>query len=330
MKKPIICCPGSINPDLKIKTNVDKGIKTFIGEYSEDLGGKGCDTCAAIKNVCGEEREVYLVGCIGSDKWAPFVLKKLREKNIETSFVFSKKEKTGIVLEYIYGNGEVGVGLDPGANRELTKEDISKAARVIQRSALVIGQIENSVEALAYSFTLATKANVPTLLDPSVVPRDKEGKRILFREVLPRTTILMPDRYEFKELTDLEPGEKKELVKGAKKLLQFCKILCITLGSKGVYVSDRKQYQVVPPFPTTPIDGGGVGDVFRGVFGYKLTEYCETQRCSIDTIPFEKVVDAARYASAAAALAISRAGTFEAIPTKGEIEEFLKKQEGNQ
>lgn len=326
MRKSIICCPGSINPDLKIKTNVGKEIKTFIGDYSEDLGGKGCDTCAAIKKVCGEEREVYLVGCIGNDKWAPFVLKKLREKKIETAFVFQKKGKTGIVLEYIYGNGEVGVGLDPGVNKELTIEDIFKASRIIQRSALVIGQIENSIEALAYSFTLAAEANVPTLLDPSVVPRDEEGKKILFREVLPRTTILMPDRYEFKELTGIEPRERRDLVQGAKRLLPHCKILCITLGLKGVFVSDRKQYHIVPPFPTIPVDGGGVGDVFRGVFGYKLIEYCETQGCSIETIPFKVLLDAARYASAAAALAISRPGTFEAIPTKREIEEFLQKQ----
>ena len=329
MRKPIVCCPGSINPDLKIKTNVDKGMKTFIGEYSEDLGGKGCDTCAAIKNICGEEREVYLVGCVGIDKWAPFVLQKLRSKNIDTSYVFQKKGKTGIVLEYIYKNGEVNVGLDPGANRELTIEDITLASKIIQRSALVVGQIENSIEALAYSFKLAAEAKVPTLLDPSVVPSNKEERRTLFREVLPRTTILMPDRYEFQELTGIEPREKKDLVEGAKKLLQHCKILCITLGSKGVFVSDRKQYQVVPPFPTISVDGGGVGDVFRGVFGYKVTEYGEAKGCTIEAIPFEILVDAARYASAAAAIAISRPGTFEAIPTKNEIERFLQKRERN-
>ena len=96
-----------------------------------------------------------------------------------------------------------------------------------------------------------------------------------------------------------------------------------------MFVSDRKQYQVVPPFPTISVDGGGVGDVFRGVFGYKVTEYGEAKGCTIEAIPFEILVDAARYASAAAAIAISRPGTFEAIPTKNEIERFLQKRERN-
>ncbi len=326
MKKPIICCPGSINPDLKLKTDTPKGAKTFRGIYSEDVGGKGSDTCGAIKNVCGKERKVYLVGCVGDDGWGDIAVSRLKEKKIEMKYVARTKGKTGIVLEYIYRNGEVSVGLDPGANRALTIEDVAKAKKVIARSALVIGQIENTVESLAYSFMLAHDTGVPTLLDPSVMPRNEHDRSMLFKHVLPYTTILMPDRDEFTALTGIKPEDKKSLAKGAKKLLEHCncKILCVTLGSQGAFVSDRKQYRIIPPFTVEAVDGGGAGDVFRGVFGYKIIEYCENNNCTIDTTPFDALAGAARYANAAAAVAISRPGTFSAIPTKEEIERVWK------
>ena len=189
MLKPIICCPGSINPDLKLKTNVNKGVKTFFGNYFYDLGGKGCDTCCAIKNISEKSRKVYLVGCIGNDEWGKYALKKLKKKKIEIDFIFKKKEKTGIVLEYIFENGEVEVGIDSGANKLLTKEDVLKAKKIIESSALIIGQIENNLESLAISFKIAKQNNVPTYLDPSIVPKDEKNKKFLFTEIMPLTDI---------------------------------------------------------------------------------------------------------------------------------------------
>ena len=324
--KPFVCCPGSINPDLKLKTEQEKGPKTFFGSYYEDLGGKGCDTCCAIKNLA-VERDVILVGCVGDDRWSEYVLQRLEKIGIDTEFVFRKQGMTGIVLEYIYGNGEIEVGIEPGANKQLTVEDVRKAKQAIQSAALVIGQIENTVETLAESFRLAKEAGVPTLLDPSVVPSAEEERKILCEDVLPNTDILMPDRYELASLTGIEPNSKKKLVNAAKLLLNHAKILCITLGKEGVYVSNRQGYRILPAFPVEAVDGGGVGDTFRGVFGYKLTEYCEQLDCIVESIPFRYLVKAARYASAAAAIAISRAGTCSTIPTKEEIENFLKNYE---
>ena len=325
MKRPIVCCPGSINPDLKLKTEVNKGIKTFSGRYLEDLGGKGCDTCCAIKNVAGDERKVYLVGCVGKDRWAGYVMRKLKKKKIETDFVFRKNGMTGLVLEYIFGNGEVDVGFAPGVNQLLDAKDIAQAEGVIRSAALVIGEIENTIDATATSFQIAKRHRVPTLLDPSIVPRDPAERKILFEEVLPLTDILMPDRYELAELTGIHPTNRENLVRAAKKLLKYSKILCITLGSKGVYVSDKRQYAILPTFKVDAVDAGGVGDTFRGLFGYRLVKYCEQSNIHIEELPFDALMQAAQYASAGAAIAISRYGTLEAIPTKAEIEGFLKK-----
>ncbi len=321
--KPIVCCPGSINPDLKLTTPDMKGPKTFFGEYSEDLGGKGCDTCCAIKRFV-PAREVLLVGCVGKDRWNSYVMQRLEEMDVDARFVFEKPGITGIVLEYIYGNGEIMVGIEPGANRLLTIEDVQKAKKVIQGAALVIGQIENTIETLAESFRLAKEKDVPTLLDPSVVPNDDQGRWMLFNEVLPNTDILMPDRFEVEALTGIKPDSKKNLVKGAKQLLEHVKIVVVTLGKEGVFVSDRKGYRILPVYEVEAVDGGGVGDTFRGIFGYKVIEYCEQHRCTIDTVPFKALLTAARFASAAAAIAISRPGTCSVIPTREEIDDFMR------
>ena len=59
------------------------------------------------------------------------------------------------------------------------------------------------------------------------------------------------------------------------------------------------------------VDATGAGDVFRGAFIYAL-------------LRGDSPVDTLRFANAAAALSCMREGALDSVPTRREVEEFLK------
>jgi ribokinase len=61
-----------------------------------------------------------------------------------------------------------------------------------------------------------------------------------------------------------------------------------------------------------PLDTTGAGDCFAGWFAAEITDGCTIE-------------DAARRANAAAALSVTRAGAGPSMPTKSELESFLRR-----
>lgn len=72
------------------------------------------------------------------------------------------------------------------------------------------------------------------------------------------------------------------------------------------------QPRSLPAFPVDAVDTTGAGDIFHGAFALRIARG-------------EEVPDALRYASAAAALGCAGLGARPAIPSKAEVEEFLKR-----
>jgi ribokinase len=86
----------------------------------------------------------------------------------------------------------------------------------------------------------------------------------------------------------------------------------ITLGSRGVYAFSPLFRGIVPAFTVKAEDTTAAGDVFNGVLAVSLAE----GKC---------LLDAVRFASAAAALSVTRMGAQTSAPYRTEIEDFLKK-----
>jgi ribokinase len=84
----------------------------------------------------------------------------------------------------------------------------------------------------------------------------------------------------------------------------------LTLGAAGAVVAEAGGTTVVPAFPVRPRDATAAGDTFCGALAVALVEGRSLQ-------------DAARFASAAAALAVMRLGAQPSIPQRREIDAFL-------
>jgi ribokinase len=87
----------------------------------------------------------------------------------------------------------------------------------------------------------------------------------------------------------------------------------ITLGARGVYAAASEFRGIIPAFKVKAEDTTAAGDVFNGVLSVSLAE----GKC---------LLDAVRFASAAAALSVTRMGAQTSAPYRKEIEDFLKIQ----
>ena len=83
------------------------------------------------------------------------------------------------------------------------------------------------------------------------------------------------------------------------------------MGDQGSMVLDNGTILRCPAFKIQPVDTTGAGDVYHAAFGVR---YLETQ----------DLMDCMRFASAVSALKCLKLGGRTGIPTRTEVDDFLK------
>jgi sulfofructose kinase len=87
--------------------------------------------------------------------------------------------------------------------------------------------------------------------------------------------------------------------------------LCVTLGHEGSMLLEGDRLHHVAAFPADVVDTTGAGDVFRGAFIHAL-------------LAGRGAADILRFANAAAAVACTREGAMDSVPTLHEVERLLE------
>ena len=324
MGSHIIIAPGSINVDLILRTDVRKGPKTFRGRYAESQGGKGSNQAVAAKRT-SIDRDVYLVGAVGEDTWGDQAVAALTDSAVDTRFVRRDNAlRTGVVMEYLYGDGELTIGLEPGANDSVSVQDIEQARAHIESATLLLGQMETPLQTVEHAFRLARTAGVSTCLDPCVVPTTDTDRQCLFDNILPNVDLIAPNRSEAEELTGVAVTDDDTALGAANMLLEHVAIVVLTRGSAGALVARRDEGSSVETcfvrgLDVAAIDGGAAGDTFRGALATAIAEAQEMGNAPLDRLPFETVVEAAHFANAAAAICVTRPGACPSIPTRRDV-----------
>ena len=88
----------------------------------------------------------------------------------------------------------------------------------------------------------------------------------------------------------------------------------ITMGRRGLVVVDRQGTDHIPAFEIDLVDHTATGDAFAGALAA-----CYAVQNDIR--------EAAKFASAAGALACTKFGTIESLPTKAEIIQMLQRED---
>lgn len=272
-------------------------------------GGKGFNQGVAA-NKAGAN--IKLVTKLGRDSFAEVALDKLKEENMDTDYIFfSDEEPTGTALIMVDENtSENQIMVTLGACSTFNQDDIDKIEPVIKDSKFLLTQLETNVDAIEKVVKLAYDNNVSVILDPAPIQEIRD-------ELLKMIEIITPNEVEASILTGVKIKSMEDAKKAAKILLdRGVENVVITLGSQGVLVYTDEKYETIENFKVEVLDTSGAGDAFNGGFITALSEG-------------KDIFEAAKFGRALANLSVTKLGTSVAMPTRKEVDDFIKLNEFN-
>jgi ribokinase len=243
-----------------------------------------------------------MIAALGDDLFTERLLQGLKVAGVDTHAVQMVAGPCGVAHISRADNGENSIIVISGANRSVTASYIDAHQDMVQRAQMILVQLETPLDAVIRLAEHAQEAKVPLMLDPApAVP--------LPEALLARTTWLTPNETEAQILlgrVNLEPPE------AAEKLLRMgARNVALKLGAQGVFLAGRDSApQRIPGFPVNAVDTTAAGDCFNAAFAVSLTRG-------------NPPAEAARYAAAAAAISVTRAGAQPSLPTGVEVDAFL-------
>jgi ribokinase len=303
--KPKILVVGSSNTDMIV--NVPRiphpGETVLGGEFATAAGGKGANQAVAAARAGGD---VSLIACVGDDIFGQRAIEGFAKDGLHTQYVArSKHSPSGVALIFVSADGQNSIAVAPGANARLSPADIRRAAGAFGGASALLMQLETPLGTVAEAARLARRQGVAVILNPAPA-------QDLPAELLRRVSILTPNESEASALSGLTVRDEASAAKAAAKLLRRgAGAVIITLGARGAFVADAQARQMVGGFRVKPVDTTAAGDVFNGALAVALGEG-------------RSLLDAARFANAAAAISVTRRGAQPSAPRRREIERLLK------
>ena len=189
----------------------------------------------------------------------------------------------------------------------LKPQDLNLAREAFNRAAVLLIQLEIPYDTVYEAINMARAEGLKVILNPAPAGD-------LPDEVLENVDILTPNETEAEKLTGIMAGSAEDAGSASNELhRRGVKKVLLTMGAKGAWLSDPENgiQQMLPGFRVQPVDTTAAGDVFNGALAVALNEGKD--------LPV-----AVRFAHAAAALSVGRAGAQPSIPAREEVERFLK------
>ncbi len=308
MKTGKLVVLGSINADHILNINhFPQPGETVIGkQYTVAFGGKGANQAVAAGR---SGADISFIACVGDDDIGERVRKQLASDQIDTHPVEAIKDATtGVALIFVNAEGENVIGIDAGANNAVTPEYLDRyKQQVIEASALLM-QLESPLDTVIAAAKIAKEHDTQVILNPAPACE-------LPDELLSRVDIITPNETEAEKLTGINVGNNEDAARAAKALHdKGIATVIITLGSKGVWLSQNGEGKLVAGFRVKAVDTIAAGDTFNGALVTALLEG-------------KQMDSAVRFAHAAAAIAVTRPGAQPSVPWRKEIDDFLAQQE---
>jgi ribokinase len=278
--------------------------ETVVGDEGMIMpGGKGANQAVAAVRLGAEH--VAMVARVSTDRQGDEIVTSFQEENVDTRFlVRDSQQPSGISLIQVEKSGEKQMMFSRGASQHLTQADVTAAEEALRQAKVLLIQLEIPMRPLLAAARIAHEAGAAIIFDPAP-PLDTPA------ELLPLVTIIKPDSVEAQKLTG-QQVEKRETARQAAQMLlrRGVQVVAIQAGDEGDLLVWREREVWLPRLPVKSIDATGAGDTFAAALAVALVE----------DRPLE---EAGHFASAAAALATTKAGARSSLPRRSEVEQLL-------
>ena len=290
---------GSANVDLvyTVAAIPAPGETVIATGGSRHPGGKGANQAIAAARAGAA---VTFVALLGDDDGGALLRDSLRGAGVVDATRITAGE-TGTALITVDARAENTIVVNSGANALFTSLTDDQA-QLIRDAELLVLQLEIPLETVRAAAAVARAAGTRVLLNAAPV-------RPLPSEVLALVDVLIVNETEAAQLAG---DDATDLFSRAQALTRSVPSVIITLGSAGSILLHRGDAELtrVEAHEVEAVDTTGAGDTFCGALASALDEALD-------------LASAARYATAASALSVQRAGAVPSIPHRKEIDSFV-------
>lgn len=297
---------GSVNADhvLQVPSFPRPGETLHGRNYQVIPGGKGANQAVAAARL---NADVGFIASVGSDAFGINIIEEFKRDGIETTGVkVIEGRPTGIAMIQVADSGENSICISAEANADLMAESILGDLDAIATADYLLTQLETPLCGIQKAAQHAKEHSTQVILNPAPACE-------LSDELLELVDIITPNETEAEVLTGIAVTDQQTAQLAADKLHQKgIRTVMITLGAKGVWVSENGDGRIVEGFRVEATDTTAAGDTFNGALVTGLIEGKELQQAIV-------------FAHAAAAISVTRFGAQTSIPSRAEVDAFLDK-----
>ena len=295
---------GSSNTDMIIKVDrIPKAGETILGgEFASAAGGKGANQAVGAARAGGS---VTFIARVGQDMFGEKAVAGFTAEGINVDYIIrDRTSPSGVALIFVGHEGQNSIAVASGANSKLGPADVKRAIGAFRDASVLLLQLETPLKTVLAAAEIAKAAGVKVILNPA--PAQPLSARLLSH-----VDVLTPNESEAELLTGVAVKSEKDAAKASEKLLSSgVRSVIVTMGSQGAFVASKNLRQLIPGYKVKAVDTTAAGDVFNGSLAVALAEG-------------KSLLDAARFANAAAALSVTHMGAQTSAPTRKEIEKLL-------
>lgn len=265
-------------------------------------GGKGTLQAIAAARLGAE---VTLYGRVGADLFGDEVLAAVSAAGTNTAPVERLVgEPTGTSLILAGPDRQTLTAHAPGASGKVDEGYVARFLPQIQGADALLLDLGVPLSAVIALLRGLPPARPVVVLNP-ITAHDLSG--------LPweRVDFLVGNREEFATRTGWTAGGPEEVARAGQALLDLgVRNLVVTAGPDGAYLVEKAGATRFPAHDVPVVDSTGAGDAFSAALAAKL---------AAGRGPYEAV----GFASAAAALTVTKQGAISALPTAAEVQALL-------
>ncbi len=266
------------------------------------LGGKGANQAVAAARLGAE---TYLVSRVGNDSMGRDALDGLTRNGVKTDYVTIDEEATtGVAFIFVGTSGKNMIGVFSGADNKVCEYDFNRAEGILAGAKALLVQLEIPIATVRYAVSKAKSMGVKVILNPAPA-------KPLDAKILSNVDVITPNEVELSELTHTELRTIDDYVAACRRLIEKgVKTVVVTLGEHGAMLVTEDETYRIEGVRVRSVDTTGAGDAFNAALAVMLSRGSDYE-------------EAVRIANVAGALATTKVGAQEALPTFDDINAFL-------
>ncbi|MGL6123062.1 MAG: ribokinase, partial [Shewanella sp.] len=262
---------GSANADhvMQFEYLPAAGQTLMSREYRLEQGGKGANQAVACARLAKPGTRTDFICHLGQDSVGDDMRQRWMKDGISAEGIRQIAGlSTGTAMIFIGDNGENTIGVAAGANASLSPDDLAVHDNLFAHADYLLAQLETPAATVAKALQMAKDLGVTTVLNPAPAPATALG-----HDVLKWVDIITPNETEAEALTGIEINHLDDAHMAAQQLhQQGVRIVVITLGGRGAYISSPGFSGLVPAVNVQAIDTVAAGDTFNGALVVGLSE----------------------------------------------------------